>query len=457
MVLTEANFDKALEDNSLMLVEFYAPWCGHCKSLAPEWSKAAKKLNAENSPMKLAKVDATEEKSLGSKFEIKGFPTIKFFKNGKPTEYNGGRTEPEILKWVEKKSGPSYKTITSEDDLTKFQEANDVFALGVFSSLDSIAAKVYTAYAADQDEGVNFAVTTEKVVMTKLALSADTIVVLKNFDDLRADLPVTDNFDSTTLSNFVNGESIPLLQTFSQESSRQIFSSPIKKHVLIFTNKDKDHHKSTFDVSSQVAKEFKGKLLMVNVPSSESRVMEFFDLKEEHLPKIIISDMSEEGGIKKYPYSGDINAASLTSYFGEFFDNKLKPVLKSEEPAPEDKAGDVIILKGKSFNEIVIDNEKDVLVEFYAPWCGHCKKLAPIWDELGAKFKSHDDIVIAKMDSTANEIDVSGVNVRGFPTIYFFKGNDKSNPVKYEEGRELKDFVEFLKKSTHNTVKHDEL
>jgi hypothetical protein len=70
--------------------------------------------------------------------------------------------------------------------------ADDVFALGVFSSLDSIAAKVFTTFASDQDEGVNFAVTTEKSVMTKLALTADTIVILKNFDDLRADLPVSD-------------------------------------------------------------------------------------------------------------------------------------------------------------------------------------------------------------------------------------------------------------------------
>ena len=361
------------------------------------------------------------------------------------------------MKWVEKKSGPSYNTIASEDDLTKFQEANDVFALGVFASLDSDAAKLFTTYAGDQDEGINFAVTTEKAVSAKLALTADTIVILKNFDDLRADLPVTASFDATSLAEFVNGESVPLLQTFSQESSRQIFSSPIKKHVLIFTTKDKDHHKSTVDVSSEIAKEFKGKLLMVNVPSSENRVLEFFDLKEEHLPKIIISDMSEEGGIKKYPYSGAIDVASLKTYFGEYFDGKLAPVLKSEEPTAEDKAGDVVIVKGKSFNEIVLDNDKDVLVEFYAPWCGHCKKLEPIWNELGAKFKSHDNIVVAKMDSTANEISVPGVNVRGFPTIFFFKGNDKANPVKYEEGRELKDLVEFLTKNAHNTINHDEL
>ena len=143
LVLTEKNFEQALSENEFVLVEFYAPWCGHCKALAPEYAKAAGQLAEKDSPVKLGKVDATEEGPLAEKFEVRGYPTLKFFKNGKPMEYNGGRTADTIITWVEKKTGPPAVTLDSVDAAKKFIEDNEIAVIGFFADMESEAAKAF--------------------------------------------------------------------------------------------------------------------------------------------------------------------------------------------------------------------------------------------------------------------------------------------------------------------------
>ena len=92
-----------------------------------------------------------------------------------------------------------------------------------------------------------------------------------------------------------------------------------------------------------------------------------------------------------------------------------------------------------------------------APWCGHCKNLAPVYEELGTKLKGSPNVVIAKIDGTANEIDVPGVEVQGFPSIFFFPGNNKSAPPKkYDGGRDLDGFLKYLKENYPLVYEHTE-
>merc|ERR1711913_230849 len=131
----------------------------------------------------------------------------------------------------------------------------------------------------------------------------------------------------------------------------------------------------------------------------------------------------------------------MRSFIKQYMDGSLKAHLMSQD-IPEDWDKEPVkVLVGKNFEEVALDTNKDVLVEFYAPWCGHCKQLAPTWDKLGEKYKDSKTVVIAKMDSTANELE--DIKVQGFPTIKLFK-KDTNEVEDYKGDRTLKGFVAFL-------------
>ncbi|XP_065184168.1 uncharacterized protein LOC135814898 [Sycon ciliatum] len=105
----------------------------------------------------------------------------------------------------------------------------------------------------------------------------------------------------------------------------------------------------------------------------------------------------------------------------------------------------VVDLDPSNFDGIVKSAEKDVLVEFYAPWCGHCKSLAPVYEKVGSAFKSESNCVVARVDADSHRSLGEQFGVSGFPTIKFFPKDNKDGED-YSEGRSESDFISFLNK-----------
>ncbi|KAL2520129.1 Protein disulfide-isomerase 5-2 [Forsythia ovata] len=121
--LEDSNFDAAISTFDYILVDFYAPWCGHCKRLAPELDKAAPVLGGLKQPIIVAKIDADRYKRLASKHEIDGYPTLKMFIHGVPSDYYGPRNADLLVRFLKKFVAPDVAILNSDSAISEFVEA----------------------------------------------------------------------------------------------------------------------------------------------------------------------------------------------------------------------------------------------------------------------------------------------------------------------------------------------
>jgi len=439
LVLKSDNFEDALKLD-FVLVEFYAPWCGHCKALAPEFAAAATQLRKDESNIYLAKVDATQETELAERYEVRGYPTLKFFIKGTPIEYNGGRTAEQLIKWLSKKTGPAATTLTTVDEAKKFIDASPVAVVGFFSDPESAEAKAYLEAAMELDEYA-FALVTDKDVTTGLEVTKDSVVLFKNFDEKRNDLQ--EDINKEEIKKFIAQNSLPLVVEFSHQTAQKIFGGDVKAHNLLFISKSAPDADQIIEGFRNVAKEYKSKVLFVTINADiedHERIMEFFGLKKDQVPELRLIKLEEEM-TKFKPPTKDLTQESIKTFVDGVLEGTIKQHLLSQELADDWDKNSVKVLVSTNFDSVALDKSKDVLVEFYAPWCGHCKQLEPIYNELGDKYASNENVVIAKMDATANELEHT--KIVSFPTIKLFK-KETNEAVDFNGDRTLEGLSRFI-------------
>ncbi|KAK9201935.1 hypothetical protein WN944_017144 [Citrus x changshan-huyou] len=141
-----------------------------------------------------------------------------------------------------------------------------------------------------------------------------------------------------------------------------------------------------------------------------------------------------KGSLEPKKYEGPRSAEALAEYVNNEGGTNVKIAAVPSN---------VVVLTADNFDEIVLDKSKDVLVEFYAPWCGHCKNLAPTYEKVAAAFKLEDDVVVANLDADTYKDLAEKYGVSGFPTLKFFPKGNKDGE-EYGGGRDLEDFVSFI-------------
>ncbi|KAL0402380.1 UNVERIFIED_CONTAM: protein disulfide isomerase-like 1-3 [Sesamum latifolium] len=404
VVLKESNFSDFIEKNRFVMVEFYAPWCGHCQALAPEYGAAAEELKDE--AVVLAKVDATEEAELSQKFDVQGFPTVYFFVDGVHKPYPGQRTKDAIVAWLKKKIGPGLNNITTIEEAERILADEDKLVVGFLDSLVGSESEEL-AGASKLEDDVSFYQTTNSDVAKLFQIDPNAkrpiLVMLKKEPEKLNQFG--GQFTKSAIAEFVFENKLPLVTNFTRESAPLVFENPIKKQLIsVYVELDNE------DVGKPVS--------------------EYFGVSEEAASVLAYTGNDDS---RKFLLDGELTIDNIKSFGEKFLGDNLKPFYKSD-PIPEKNDGDVKIVVGNNFDEIVLDESKDVLLEMYAPWCGHCQALEPIYNKLGKHLRGIDSLVIAKMDGTTNEHPRAKSD--GFPTILFFPAGNKSfDPITFDADR----------------------
>lgn len=337
------------------------------------------------------------------------------------------------------------------EDLEGFVNDAEPGIIGFFAKGSSDTSRVLVKLADLANEGVRLAHTFSAEVLIKYPLYQDDIVVFRP-DRLQTEMEpnqVVFTGDSKSLSDLKDWVSVNLHGLVGYRTSRNIAQFQLPLITVYF---DEDLVRTTKQLNAlrvrimKVAEKFvkAGENVTFAVSKSTDLEHELRDLElsdvDDHV--VVATDM----GDRRFLLTGKFSMRTLKTFVDSFLDGSLVPLRKSEPvPASNDEAVKVVV--GRTFDEMVTDIAKDVLILFYSPFSTACNVLAPKYEELARQLEDEPDLLIARMDATANDIP-DLFKVLHYPAVFLVRRKKKQSPLQYEGGQEVDDFIQYLAHST---------
>jgi len=346
-----------------------------------------------------------------------------------------------ITSYMIKQSLPAVSKLNAET-LEDFKTADKVVLVAYIDASDKASSEAYTAFAEKFRDNYLFGSTDDAALAEAEGVTAPVIVLYKQFDEGKA--VFSEKFEEESLTSFAKTASTPLIGEVGPETYSDYMSAGIPL-AYIFAETPEER-KELGDALKPLAEKYRGKINFATIDAkSFGAHAGNLNLPTDKFPSFAIQETNKN---QKFPFSieKEITPENIASFVEDFSTGKIEPSLKSE-PIPETQEGPVTVIVGKTYEDIVLDDSKDVLVEFYAPWCGHCKALAPKYEELASLYVNSefkDKVVIAKVDATANDVPDE---IRGFPTIKLYPAGAKGEPVNYTGSRTVEDLIKFVKEN----------
>ncbi|XP_027741241.1 protein disulfide-isomerase-like protein of the testis isoform X3 [Empidonax traillii] len=416
LLLKKSNFDRALKETKYLLVKFYVSLAQSSQNFSEEFAEAARQLKKEAPRIQFGKIDVTHQPDLRKEFNIQAFPTVKLFVNGSredPIDCKGVRQASVFITWVKRRTGPSTVLINSTDQAEALIKADDLAVIGFFRELHNDSVEVFCETARDVPE-MPFGMTASEDVCADYGIQKNTLVVFKKGKPVHNEVLEDGRQNKLGLTRLIKTFTLDLVTEYNIEI---LF-------VLVDTNEGRN-----------------------------GRIFEYFRIRDIDVPAVRILNLTSDARYKMP--ADEVTVENLKEFCQSYLNGKAKVHLSSEEiPEDWDKMP-VKVLVGKNFNSIVFNKTRTVFVMFYAPWSHDCRKLLPIWDKLGEQYDSREDVIIAKIDITAN--DILSVGLARYPFFTLFPAGSDYQEVAYAGDYTLEAFSEFLEEQSKTKTEPGEM